>query len=86
MTVLSGVVLLCLFAATSSQDDLPVPMIPGVDPLTIENLICFSTETEQTQGFMEACSNVDFDALGNSTVSSCSSCYSVFHDFFVTPV
>ena len=64
--VFSGAVLLCLIAATSSQD---APEIPGVDPLTLENLVCFSTEAQSRQAFLEACINVDFDAIANSTVS-----------------
>lgn len=48
-------------------------MIPGVDPLTLEDLICFGTETQGTQmaqqTFTDTCGGVDFDALANSTVS-----------------
>lgn len=67
--VLSGALLLCVITATSSQQiDSPIPMIPGVDPLTLDNLICFGTAT-QNQEFFDACTDVDFDAVGNSTVS-----------------
>lgn len=59
-----GIVLLCAMPAISIQQ-----VLPGTDPLSDEDRICFGAAMDSSPNFNATCAGVDFDALGNSNVS-----------------
>lgn len=64
MKALLVVLFLSMMVVISIQQELP-----GVDPLTNEDTLCFANEMNNRAEFEGTCEGVDFDAVGNSSVS-----------------
>ena len=64
--------LLSIIAATGvhCQTAVPIPVIPGVNPITRDEFDCYLAEVmSPARNFSEICSGVNFDEVNNGTVS-----------------